>query len=154
MYGGFIQTALSQVFDLRKNEAYWPTLEALVDLLWLTLLTVEDSHEVCLQALRKLVSESDRVIGVMPLLMASLRKKLEHPTSTAFEGHHVIEEVLAEGLTYGPVYRKDQTQMALTNMLIASRCPSANSVEGSDHLITAKCRQAEIVLYTQYDLLE
>ena len=146
MDGGFIQTALSQVFDLRKNEAYWPTLEALVDLLWLTLLTVEDSHEVCLQALRKLVSESDRVIGVMPLLMASLRKKLEHTTTTAFEGHQAIEEVLAEGLAYGPVYRKDQTQMALTNMLIASRCPSANFVEGSDHLITAKSRQAEIVL--------
>lgn len=40
---GLIQTAVSQLFDLRKNEAFWPSLKALVDLIWTLVLTVETS---------------------------------------------------------------------------------------------------------------
>ena len=36
-----IQTFVRQLFDLRKNEAFWPSLKALVDFIWTLLLTVE-----------------------------------------------------------------------------------------------------------------
>ena len=38
---GLVQTFVRQLFDLRKNEAFWPSLKALVDFIWTLVLTVE-----------------------------------------------------------------------------------------------------------------
>ena len=94
--------------------------------------------QVCETALLRLACERDKVLGVMPVIALSLQERLER--APEIFNIQVAERLTAMGLVYGPVYRKDQTQLALTNQMISIKSPDANLVEGSDHLLTAQCR--------------
>ena len=93
---------------------------------------------MCENALLRLASESDKVLGVMPVISLSLQERLGRAPEVF--NLRVAEQLVVMGLVYGPVYRKDQTQLALTNQMISIKSPDANLVEGSDHLLTAQCR--------------
>ena len=76
---GLVQTFVTQLFDLRKNEAFWPSLKALVDFIWTLLLTVE-TCDFSVSNINKILSQS------------------YNSTSFIFKNHQVYQNVTGFGL--------------------------------------------------------
>ena len=135
----FLDTSRNFIFEFRKNEIFWPSLSLLVKLCLKNLVT---SAETAIEIFLQLIAESENVGGIFPLLMLEMEQFAESLGESQTGAGELLLPVLARGLTYGPVYRRDQRLLADTSRAVfalGEDC-EANRVEGTDHMMEAAVR--------------
>ena len=135
-----VPQAKSAVLDARKNEEFWPALDAFIEMSFgANLLIYEDLLEENLNLLKELFTLSDTINGVACLIskhfLKITRKNLIH--------FDFFKEMLAFTSLYGSLHKKDHAQYMKANQLIHSLGSSAipaNLIEGSDHSVDSSMK--------------
>ena len=132
----FLQLAQSSVNDLRKNDLFWPAFNALVGVQF----QPKFDSEFLIQNFDKVLEQSELVQGLALIMINRISENFgEFPDKFKIW-------CLAKCLTFGPIYKKDQILMNLTNEFIYSNKYNINYIEGSDHLVNTKVRSIGIEL--------
>ena len=146
----FLSTSLRFAMEMRKNEVFWPAMDAFLDV---TLRRLEvpvdgedESQEEVLIILLKIVSEADQVPGLFALVMTKVEEVLA--ASCRQDLMLLMLPLLAKALTHGPALRKDQRQVKDAMGMISRQGleVAANFTDGSDHLLDYKVRVSAISL--------
>ena len=141
-----IPQAKSAVFDARKNEVFWPALEAFVEMsLGSCLLIYDDLIEDNLELLRQLFTLSETINGISCLVIKHLAKVSKY-TSIHFD---FVKEMVALATLSGSIHKKDQAHYMKANHLIYNEGGeniSANLIEGSDHLLQSDAKACAIAM--------
>ena len=132
----FLQLAQSSVNDLRKNDLFWPAFNALVGVLF----QPKFESDFLIHHFDKILEQSELVQGLALIMINRISENFE-----VFPDKFKIW-CLAKCLTFGPIYKKDQILMNLTNEFIYSNKYNINYIEGSDHLVNTKVRSKGIEL--------
>ena len=139
----FIPQAKSAVLDVRKNEEFWPALEAFVEMsLGLCILQYEEFIDDSLDLVRSLFDLSETVGGISCLVI----KHIANISRNDRIDRRFVHEILAVASLSGSIHKKDQIQYMKANQLIHNqggyKMP-ASLIEGTDHFI-----QSDIKAYT------
>ena len=132
----FLQLAQSSVNDLRKNDLFWPAFNALVGVQF----QPKFDTDLLIHNFNKVLEQSELVQGLALIMINRISENFEE-----FPDKFKIW-CLAKCLTFGPIYKKDQILMNLTNEFIYSNKYNINYIEGSDHLVNTKVRSKGIEL--------
>ena len=150
----FLATALRFAMEMRKNEVFWPTMEAFLDVT-LRRLEVpvdgeEGSEEEVLNILLNIISEADQVPGLFALVMTKVEEVLA--ASCRQDLMLLMLPLLAKALTHGPALRKDQRQVKEAMGMISRQGSevAANYTDGSDHLLDYRVRVSAISLLLSF----
>ena len=142
----FLRTALRFAMEKRKNEVFWPAMDALFDIILKRLELQEDGEDEILDILLTIVNEADQVPGLFALVMVKVEEVLT--ASCRQDLVVLVLPLLAKALTHGPALRKDQRQVKEAMGMISRQGLEvvANFTEGSDHLLDYKVRFSAISL--------
>ena len=133
----FLQLAQSSVNDLRKNDLFWPAFNALVGVQF----QPKFDSDFLIHNFDKILEQSELVQGLALIMMNRISEENFEEFPDKFKVW-----CLAKCLTFGPIYKKDQILMNLTNEFIYSIKYNINYIEGSDHLVNTKVRSKGIEL--------
>ena len=146
----FLNTALRFAMEMRKNEVFWPAMDAFLDVT-LRRLEVpvdgeEGTEEEVLNILLTIISEADQVPGLFALVMTKVEEVLA--ASCRQDLMLLMLPLLAKALTHGPALRKDQRQVKEAMGMISRQGleVTANYTDGSDHLLDYRVRVSAISL--------
>ena len=135
-----VPQAKSSVLDARKNEEFWPALDAFIEMSFgANLLIYEDLLEDNLNLLKELFTLSDTINGVA-CLMSKHFVKITRKNLIHFD---FFKEMLAFTSLYGSLHKKDHAQYMKANQLIhnlGSSAIPANLIEGSDHSVDSSMK--------------
>jgi len=139
---GFIQQARRVVLEFRKNEMFWPALQAFLNLAFKNLANFPSEVS---EILEEIALEANAAPGIMGLIISSLHSYLKTSSASVVDQEVVAELVislLARGVGFGPTFRKDQRIVTETNRIISEEGNklAVNSVEGSDHVLCQSIR--------------
>jgi hypothetical protein len=136
----FLLLAKSAVFDLRKNDAFWPAFEALVKVIFhpglQSSILIENADET--------FQQSETIHG-LALVMAHFVQDNFQLYPSDFKIHF-----MAALLTFGCMLKKDQVLVFKVNEYIFSQDFAVNWIEASDHLVNDKLRIIGIELLLGY----
>jgi len=144
----FLVLAQRVVFDFRKNEMFWPALEALLSLSFENIVA---EFDVVSKIIKDTVMEAKSVPAIMGLLLDALANYVkintdfsELPESTC----ELVMSLLVRCATFGPTFRRDQKVVTETNRMISDEGPklAVNRLEGSDHQLCQRVRVVAINL--------
>ena len=139
----FIPQAKSAVLDVRKNEEFWPALDAFVEMsLGICILQYEEFFDDSLDLVKDLFDLSETVGGISCLVI----KHIANISKNYRIYQRFVQEILARACLSGSIHKKDQIQYMNANQQIYNqggyKMP-AILIEGTDHLI-----QSDIKAYT------
>ena len=147
----FLDTALRFVIEKRKNEVFWPAIDAFLDITLRRLEVQVDGEEdgnkdEVLNILLTIISEADQVPGLFGLVMTKVEEVLA--ASCRQDLVILMLPLLAKALTHGPALRKDQRQVKEAMWMISKQGSEvvANCTDGSDHLLDYRVRVSAISL--------
>ena len=136
----FIRLAKSAVFDLRKNDQFWPAFGALVKVWFHPCLS-----DKCLnEALEEVINQSELIHGFALVMMNFVEpnfKKYSESFQISF---------LCKCIIYGPMFKKDQIMLSTINEFIFNRNFAVNIFEGSDHNVDIQVRAKAVQLLLQH----
>ncbi|KAK3920696.1 putative methyltransferase TARBP1 [Frankliniella fusca] len=123
-----LESCWSAVLDLRRNELFWPALNAFIAALMQASAVIEAgwASSLALKCGQELLQLGDSVCGVANLLVLSLQSMAEESLQSLLQSP--LRELIVSALIFGPVHRKDQRSTNDTCKFIKSlgeRC-SAN----------------------------
>ena len=143
----FINCAYKVTFELRKNEIFWPAIEALLHLCLDNMLRFQTD---CSNILEKIAREASTAPGIMGLIVSALSSIVNHSVLSDSQLVDTIVPLLSRGICFGPSFRRDQKIVTDTNrivsMLGSQLC--VNLVEGSDHELSVSVRVKSLNLLT------
>ena len=142
----FIPLAKSAVLDVRKNEEFWPALEAFVEMsLGTCILQHEDLLEDSLELVRDLFALSETVGGISCLVIKHIANISRNGTICL----KFLNEILAMASLTGSIHKKDHLQYMKANQLIYNEGYDdmpASLVEGTDHLLLSDTKVYTITI--------
>ena len=136
----FIRLAKSAVFDLRKNDQFWPAFEALVKVWFYPSLSDESLNE----ALEEVIKQSELIHGFALVMMNFVENNFKM-YSESFQ-----ISFLCKCIIYGPVFKKDQIMLSTINEYIFNHNFAVNIFEGSDHNVDVQVRAKAVQLLLQH----
>ena len=144
----FIPQAKSAVLDVRKNEEFWPALEAFVEMsLGICILQYEEFIDDSLDLVKDLFDLSETVGGISCLVI----KHIANISRNDRIYQRFVQEILAMASLIGSVHKKDQIQYMKANQLIYNqggyKMP-ASLIEGTDHLIQSDMKANTIQIFS------
>ena len=132
--------AKSSVFDLRKNDLFWPSFTALMSVYFNPKL----NSDTMIQALDAIFEQSEFIQGLALVMLNRVANNFqEYPED--FKNYCIAKCVI-----YGPVHKKDQILLNITNEYIYSNNFAVTHIEGSDHLVDVQVRLKAVELLLQY----
>ena len=141
-----IPQAKIAVFDARKNEEFWPALEAFIEMSFgAKLLVYDDLLDQNLVLLRELFAMSETVTGIACLIT----KHLANITKCSTIHYKFANEAIALASLTGSIHKKDQSHYMKANQLIhnlgGEKIP-ANLIEGSDHCMSSDLKSYAVLM--------
>ena len=130
----FIPSAKNAVFDLRKNDQFWPAFGSYVKVLF----SPKNSTDFLIEASKDIFTESETVPG-LALVMVNFVKSQFNEYSKEF-----IINFSSDCLTFGPIFKKEQTLLNSVNEFIFNKDYAVNIIEGSDHLVNIQVRAKSV----------
>lgn len=123
-----LENCWNAVLDLRRNELFWPALNAFISALMQTSIVIEPgwASSLSLKCGQELLQLGDSVCGVANLLVLSLQSMAQESLQSLLLSP--LRSLIVSALIFGPVHRKDQRSTNDTCKFIKSlgeRC-SAN----------------------------
>ena len=136
----FITLAKSAVYDLRKNDQFWPAFGALVKVWFYPTLHDDGLNE----ALEEVIEQSELIHGLALVMMNFVESNFDK-YSESFQ-----ISFLCKCLIYGPIFKKDQIMQSTVNGFIFDHNYAVNYLEGSDHNVDVQVRVKAIQLLLQH----
>ncbi|GLH14526.1 Putative methyltransferase TARBP1 [Gryllus bimaculatus] len=102
----FIALCWTGIFELRKSELFWISMEKYVQMTFQKCL-INDSEmsEILLQYARKIFIQGESVTGLCNKLLQQLQEVAKHYNLGIFQP---FADILVDALLFGPVYRRDR----------------------------------------------